>query len=1476
MMDSSPDKSADNPLGLSLDFVYGRGYLWAQRQRVSDWIAMESLRMEIPDLSFPFDARGGLDRFQHTRCLVREVEFGISEVGLGDLLEEAMEELDGYEHLSVRFLEDAIHLSVKLTRLGADAYVSCRAALISPEPARADEVHLSLYDYRAYGPLPMPARVVMQQCLTGLLNTDRLRLSGRGESFTPAIAGDVVRFRPMKLLFLELFPRVGWKLPDLSGIHLERAQIRPGVIAIRASDGDHQSQEKLVESREGARALAAYEAKELFSHADKALFEGEMRQALSLLAGYRDVYGLHPALIARQLDALVADGSPGSLAEAESLRRELLAEDEEDLRAALVGPRLAMARRRSREEIIEAFEDLAARLRERGDGRDWALCQLSVARRMADDNPRLAADKLRAVLKRQPRHREALEASEALYRRLGDEEGLEEMLKRLTGVYQDRDRLKETYLHLARHLMDRQGDLGEARMYLEKVLRLDSEDLRGLRALGESYLLGGEPLRALKAFGSAARIAEGRGEPGLASRLHQRAAGLWFDEMEDPRQGLLGMQRALTLSKEAQEEGRDEQVDWALRADQYRQGAQMAQALGRDEEAMEYWQEAIQIWERRRDRGERWALRSQGADAGMEEAEIEEALVEAHLALSHLYRGRQREAAAASQMRRVLDLRPTHEEALGWLEEHLQNTGRPEELIALYEDLLEGSHSEARRLQWLEKLGDLRGAIGQVEVARQRYEAVLEVVPRRVKVREKLVELLRAHGRHESLARSLEALRPGFDGAGRQERLALELRIGEAYEAAGRWRKAARALGRALNCEASHRPALASMARVLEALVDEAGPTAAAPVGSKPLGQLLESIWLRLAEVEPEASRSREWLLRAAMSAEERGDRAMAAEVREQADALGSQEASQDSELDVDARLDAMLDALQPRRSSPDPAETLRQMSATPSDDGDQPEPSEPREPSEEAEEKELDSFRRRFADMIKKPSRLADRRGAGKLADEITQPRAELSEDTEPDEERAVTLKSILEGARRRQQELAGDAADEEGDHSAPDTKEQMETRRFKRPDISTANKNIETGGASGIERSLETARQRVEEARREGPEAQAEAMEDLIRLSRISGPSAMGDGERARVARELGELLYYDLEADQRARPYLEMARRLDPQGAGQETAVVNALEQIYKDSGDVDARLALLKGRLEAAQTVEMKTTYRLLLAQLVWDQRDDADEARRWLDEVLEAEPNHEAAHRLLAEIAKYEEDWEGAAQHLQAVADASSGGLDAVETTRELAEVYHQRLGDPARAQAYYEKVLGESPGDARALNGVKACVAELERWPAYIKALQRELGLLMGRPDEPVDLDHWDGQEAPQAIKVSASQIVAEAAQVMETSMDAPEKAHRLWGVAADLWPENGEALERRIDLDRRLEKTAALVDDLEAYAEAVLDDGTRFESLLEAAQQSEEEGRKARLARRALEVGEGLDVDEDRLRPLRDLVRAQDDEEQR
>lgn len=1405
----------NNPLGLSLDFMFGRGYLWAERQRLSDWIALESLRMEIPDLKFPFDARTGLNRFRHTRCLVREVEFAISEVGLGDLLTEAAAQLDGFQDLQIRFLEDAAHISLRVRAFGANTHISFRAALIPPEPARADEIHLSLYDYRAYGPLPYPARLLAFELMTSLLNTPTLRAPGRGHSFTIGIAGDILSFRPLKLLFLHIFPRVGWKLPNLSTITLESARIRPGVLTIRAVSHDDAipktrppaANYHLAATLEGARALAAYEAKDLFSHADQALFDGQIRQALNMLAGYRDIYGLHPELVSRLLDCLIADPSPAHLAEAEAICRELESHDPRDIHALYARPAMlapiARASRRT-DEISAAFDKLSAELRSRGETADWILSELSAASFLREDNPEAAAKRLREVLKSAPRNLVALEELRELYERSGENAGLEETLKRLTGVYTDRDTLKTTYLTLAQHLMNRSDDLAEARMYLEKVLRLDPNELDALNTLGESYVLGGEPLRALKAFGSAARAAEASENNAQAGRLHFRVAQLWHTELGDAAQALLSCRRALSLVSADSRDPADTQD--RMRA--LRFTAELCEERERHEEATEYWTELLPMLEQTYELAKSNALPHDldflGADPGnfnrpdldSSAAALRNELVETNTRLANIYQLRQRPHAAASHWRRVLNLVPTSELAFAELEDYLRQAGRPEQLIELYNDLLRRADSPQRTVELHQKLASLYTSLGLVDDAQHALRNALDVDPLAPKPRQNLIELLRENNRFETLRDALNSLLVRMRDPGVRWEILLELanilEINLKQPAA-----AARAYIEAIQLRPSERASLLGACRVLEKMVAEHGPSTRAPVGSQDTGKLLEHLLIRVAELATNTTEEHDALIKLALLSEERGDTAAAAEARARAQVLrNTLQIEEHDSASVDNRLDAMLAQYDHPHDiadfdEPNAADLTESTDIT---NAALPRPNaaakSPESNAQPGSEPNLQKFRSKFQAMLKKPAPLPDTK--------TLDPTSGIARAIRGPEHTPLAPHAAIKAA-------ALDSATSSAS-----------------PQISTTNSASES---TNLLAKLEQARQT------EDPEKIVQHLQAV--LDAPAGEIAFFDGQQLALTRELAELLYYELEDADAALPYLEAVHTNDPTGAGSAGSVVNALESIYEEQGRLDARVQLLEKRLAAAETSEMAITYRLLLAQLAWDKAHDPQTARKWLAEVLEQDRMHEAAHRLLAEMASNEDDFETAAKHLKIVVEVAGGGLDAVESERELADLLLNRLNDPHRAHPHYENVLKAAPGDSLALEGIKQCQAAADDWAGYVQSLGRELGLLIGKPagltlEQLVELKP---DEIPTVLRVAASQIIADAAHIVQNQLERLDDARFLWGFSFDLWPEHVEALEFRIKLDRSLVANDDLARDLEAYAAMLLDPHARFAALVESAQ---------------------------------------------
>jgi len=1338
----------DHPLPLNLDFMFGKGFLWTEQVPLSDWLTLESLRMEIPDLTFPFDAGGGVDRFQNTRCQVREIEVSVDESGLAARLDEAVETSNEFHDVRVQFLEDAVHVSLQLRAFGSETHLSFRTALLPPEPPRADEVHLSMYDYRWFGPLPYPGRLLAFEWLTAILDHPLFSAPGEGRPFQVGVAGDIASFRPFKLLLLSLFPASGWKLPNLAGVVLDDIHVRPGELVIRATsresrwETDTEPLSQLRNSREGRRALAAYESKDLFAPADEALFGGHLGQALEMLSNYREKYGLQPQLASRILDCLLADPTAGHLAEAGAITDELLDDNPDDLRAHLARPIIAQIDDGDG-AALDDYDELSSVLRRRDDTADWVLAELAAADVLEDRHPREAADRLRTVLKATPHNLPVLERLRSLYRRLGDREEIEDVLKRLTGVYTNRRELRETYLDLARHLMHREGELAEARHYLQKALKIDAENLEALEALGESYALSDQSMRAVKAFSSAARIAESRDELPRARQLQFRIAELWESELDDPEQALLSVRRAISTTESELDAAisldRPQAIEFAR---QLEFAAQLCERLDRPEEAIGHWAEAVSLLQRLVDADDVPSRAVGHVDSPDPDSPLGR-LATAHRHLAALYIDRGRDSAAESHWRRVLEMDPSADEIVDELEAYYKRAGRAEKLLELLETQLRTATDSGRKVDLHRKLADVHRALGNDDRADLHERRAGEFADNDRDIDDEDV------WRHRVETQSIAGTVPE-EGDPRGEE--------------GQPSSEAREPGPADDDSTSPAPS-----------PEDHEPTA------------------RSGEPGPEPRDP------------SRGDRNAGAESRD-----SNADGGDDDEPSIRERLDSSdsfelpsLD-IDPESSGfgrtgeedPESRDPTRQLANPAGESDDEETPDDP----------ELESFRSHYRDLL--------------TGDE--------GEDEEPDE-------------------TEDPFADVEIDK--PDSTDQS-------PDAAAETVKADVAPSSA---------DRIDQARSTGDDERlAEVISEVLEArDRSEHASDISDDRALELRRELAELYYYDLEDAEAARPHLERLRDRDPDGRGSAPPVLRALESIYERAGETDGRIAILERQLEAAESDDEATPYRMLLAQLYWQDKRDRDRAETLLERTLETDPDHEGAHRLWARICKSAGDYRRATDHLSSALEVAGDGLDALELERELAELTLDHLEDPATAVDHFTAVLDQAPGDSRALEGRKAAQRQIGDWPGYLDSLRRELAVELGESGD-LRIDDLAPDIPGEGIRMTASQIVAEAADIAREQLEEPERARRWFGKAHAIWEQNLEALERRIDLDRSLDRREALADDLAHYADGLLDATARFEALREAARIRDELGDRSRartLLERAIDAGsdavpppEGLD----------------------
>ncbi len=371
--------------------------------------------------------------------------------------------------------------------------------------------------------------------------------------------------------------------------------------------------------------------------------------------------------------------------------------------------------------------------------------------------------------------------------------------------------------------------------------------------------------------------------------------------------------------------------------------------------------------------------------------------------------------------------------------------------------------------------------------------------------------------------------------------------------------------------------------------------------------------------------------------------------------------------------------------------------------------------------------------------------------------------------------------------------------------------------------------------------ARQRLRDARNSGdPAALAEALPEAAEIER-------DPNQRARLLSELGQLLYYELEAPSQALQYLEEAQRLDPDGAGSDYALLSALEAIYEDTASAEGLLTVYRRKLAQAVGEEIRNVYRLLMAGVLVDQLGQPVEAVALLSEILETDPRSIPALRLRAKI------WHGMGRH-----EDAATGLEAMiamreldpferqEMLRDLGRIEWQSLSRLSRAASRFEELLGEIPGDTDCISSLKQIYAKGESWDSYLDVLRRELGILAGTPNAFTDLDVAAAaalEDIPGPLQDTYGKILTEAAEVVRTRVDDPQRALVILNSAAEFAPDDMFVHEARLVCAERVQDDATFLSAAAKIIPQMLSNEDREALLVRARAAADRTGRRPELA---------------------------------
>jgi tetratricopeptide (TPR) repeat protein len=326
--------------------------------------------------------------------------------------------------------------------------------------------------------------------------------------------------------------------------------------------------------------------------------------------------------------------------------------------------------------------------------------------------------------------------------------------------------------------------------------------------------------------------------------------------------------------------------------------------------------------------------------------------------------------------------------------------------------------------------------------------------------------------------------------------------------------------------------------------------------------------------------------------------------------------------------------------------------------------------------------------------------------------------------------------------------------------------------------------------------ARERLEELYRK-----RRAWSQLYGLFEIEHSDALGP-MRAALGLEMAQLASERLN---RGNDAVRLYREILASDPGR-LDVLDALERHSERAKDWSSLADALERRAEALSDDAARLVVLQKLGTVYADHLSDPKSAAKAWRRVLELQPGHQRALRVLrdaclatgdydglTELYATQNDFEGLAEVLSTAADRAKDPAAKIDLSYRAAAVFEERLRQPERAFRSYERVLATDPSDTRAVRSLIPLYEKDEKWgrlPAlYEQLVERATGV-----EEKLEL-------LARLVEISGKQLsdrraaAAYARRAYELAPDSPvaldilEDASR----AAGSWESFVEAIEARL-----------------------------------------------------------------------------------
>jgi tetratricopeptide (TPR) repeat protein len=260
----------------------------------------------------------------------------------------------------------------------------------------------------------------------------------------------------------------------------------------------------------------------------------------------------------------------------------------------------------------------------------------------------------------------------------------------------------------------------------------------------------------------------------------------------------------------------------------------------------------------------------------------------------------------------------------------------------------------------------------------------------------------------------------------------------------------------------------------------------------------------------------------------------------------------------------------------------------------------------------------------------------------------------------------------------------------------------------------------------------------------------------------------------------------------------------------AALDALERLYRDTGDGRELVGVLERKIELTSDVPARQELRLAAAKVYEQQLDDVYQAIGQLSAMLDDNANDATALAELDRIYEKQKMWPDLLEIIDRRAVAAANGNDRADLAFRAAHLVETELNDADGAIPRYGAVLQIMPANMRARAALEALMAK----DSYVDATSPLLERVYRGERDPGGLVRVYERRIASGSGDKRADWTA-LADVYETLAGAPERAFAVWSRAIAASPDDSDLLQPLI----RLAESQRLWPDLAARLEQLLDE---------------------------------------------------------